>query len=98
MNSRKKFLLQSSALIGGGLISSALSNKAFSIFKNQIMPSDQLNIGAIGINGMGWSNVKAALKIIGVNLVAVCDIDQNVIDKRLKELADKNYDTSKIKV
>ncbi len=98
MSSRKKFLHQSAALLGGGLLASAIDSQAFAIFKNRISPSDQLNIGAIGINGMGWSNVRAALKVPGVNLVAVCDIDTNVIDKRMKELADKSYDTSKIKV
>lgn len=98
MTSRKKFLHQSAALLGGGLLASAIDSQAFAIFKNRISPSDQLNIGAIGINGMGWSNVRAALKVSGVNLVAVCDIDTNVIDKRMKELADKGYDTSKIKV
>jgi predicted dehydrogenase len=98
MTSRKKFLHQSAALLGGGLLASAIDNQAFAIFKNRISPSDQLNIGAIGINGMGWSNVRAALKIPGVNLVAVCDIDKNVIERRMKELADKNYDTAKIKV
>ena len=98
MNSRKKFLHQSSLLIGGGLLASSLPTNAFAIFKNSISPSDQLNIGAIGINGMGWSNVNAALQISGVNLVAVCDVDKSVIDKRLGELAKKNIDTSKIKV
>ena len=98
MNSRKKFLQQSSLLIGGGLLAGALDNQAFAIFKNRISPSDQLNIGAIGINGMGWSNVQAALKVPGVNLVAVCDIDQSVIDKRLNDLTAKNIDASKIKV
>lgn len=62
-----------------------------------MLPSDQLNIGAIGINGMGWSNVKAALKIPGINLIAVCDIDSNVIEKRLGELAKTGMDTSRIK-
>jgi len=56
-----------------------------------------LNIGAIGINGMGWANVKAALKVPGVNLVAVCDIDKNVIGKRLEELSKTGADISKIK-
>ena len=98
MSSRKKFLLQSTALVGGGILASAFDNKTFAYFKNKIAPSDQLNIGAIGINGMGWSNVRAALKIPGVNLVAICDIDQSVITKRLKELSDKSFDTSKIQV
>ena len=97
MSSRRKFLQNSALFAGGGLLSSSLNNNAFAYFKNRIMPSDQLNIGAIGINGMGWSNTTSALKVPGVNLVAVCDIDDNVIQKRLKELSAKNYDTSKIK-
>jgi predicted dehydrogenase len=97
MSSRRKFLQNSALFAGGGLLSSSLNNNAFAYFKNKVMPSDQLNIGAIGINGMGWSNTMSALKIPGVNLVAVCDIDDNVIQKRVKELSSKNYDTSKIK-
>ena len=98
MNSRKKFIYQSSLILGGGLLASSLDSHAFAIFKNRVAPSDQLNIGAIGINGMGWADVKAALKVPGVNLVAVCDVDSNVIKKRLSELSSDKYDVSKIKV
>ncbi len=97
MASRKKFLQQSSLLLGAGTLAAAFDNQAFAYFKNRIMPSDQLNIGAIGINGMGWSNVKSALKIPGVNLVAVCDVDKNVIGKRLEELGKTGVNTSGIK-
>lgn len=95
MNQRRKFLQNSALLLAGGTL---LSNDAFAIFKNRIAPSDQLNIGAIGIKGMGWSNVNAALKIPGVNLVAVCDVDKSVIDQRLNDLKKNNIDTSKVKV
>ncbi len=98
MSSRRKFLQQSSVLIGAGALAAALQNKTFAILQNRIAPSDQLNIGAIGIKGMGWANVKAALKVAGVNLVAVCDVDTTVIDSRLKELAALNVDASKVKV
>ena len=98
MNSRKKFIHQSSLLVGGGLLASSLDSQAFAIFKNRVAPSDQLNIGAIGINGMGWANVKAALKVPGVNLVAVCDVDSNVIKKRLGELPADKYNVSAIKI
>jgi predicted dehydrogenase len=97
MPNRRKFLQNSASLIAGGTLLSAFDNQAFAIFKNRISPNAQLNLGAIGINGMGWSNVMSALKIPGINLVAVCDVDKNVIDKRLGELAKKNVDTSKIK-
>ena len=98
MSSRKKFIHQSSLILGGGLLASSLDSQAFAIFKNRVAPSDQLNIGAIGINGMGWADVKAALKVPGVNLVAVCDVDSSVIKKRLSELPSDKYDVSKIKV
>ena len=48
MNSRRKFLQNSAAMLGGSLLVSALDNNAFAIFKNRIAPSDQLNIGLIG--------------------------------------------------
>ncbi len=51
-----------------------------------IAPSDRLRIGAIGINGMGWSDVQAHLKVPGVDMVALCDVDRNVLDKRAAEL------------
>ncbi|MEO8819739.1 MAG: Gfo/Idh/MocA family oxidoreductase [Ginsengibacter sp.] len=97
MNSRRKFLQNSAVVLGGGLIASSFDNKAFAIFKNKIAPSDQLNIGAIGVNGMGWADTMSALKIPGVNLVAICDIDKNVISRRLDDLSKKNIDISKIK-
>ncbi|MES2892276.1 MAG: Gfo/Idh/MocA family oxidoreductase [Bacteroidota bacterium] len=98
MQNRRKFLHQTSLLVGAGTLASAFESKAFTILNNGISPSDQLNIGAIGISGMGWSNVKAALKVPGVNLVAVCDIDKNAIHKRLAELAPMNLDASKVKI
>jgi len=97
MNSRRDFLQKSALIAGGSLLASAFDNKAFAIFKSRIMPSDQLNIGAIGINGMGWSDVQSALKVPGVNLVAICDVDKNVMDRRMNDLAKMNYDTSKVR-
>jgi predicted dehydrogenase len=97
MNDRRRFLQQSSALIGGATLASAIDNKAFAIFKSRFPAADQINIGAIGINGMGWANVTAALKVPGVNLVAVCDVDQNVIEKRLADLAKMKPDAPKPK-
>ena len=86
--------LYNASLLGAGTL---LANDVFAIFKGLVAPSDQVNIGAIGINGMGWSNLNALLKIPGVNLVALCDIDKNVIEKRMGELAKLNVDTSKVK-
>lgn len=97
MVTRKKFLQQSSLLLGGGVLASSLSNKAFAYLKSGVAPSDQINIGAIGINGMGWSDVTAAVKIPGVNLVAICDVDKNVLDKRMTDMVNIGVDAAKVK-
>ena len=97
MSSRRGFLKNASLFAAGSAIIPTLDTHGFAYFKNKVSPSDQLNIGAIGINGMGWSNLTAALKVPGVNVVALCDIDKNVIDKRMADLTKMNIDASKVK-
>lgn len=97
MTNRRKFLQNAATIAGSGLVASSINNHAFAIFKNKIAPSDQLNIGAIGINGMGWADVTSALKVPGVNLVALCDVDKNVLNKRLSDLSKMNVDAGKVK-
>ena len=96
MPSRRNFLRNSAFVAGGSLLSSSVNNQAFAYFKNKTAPSDQLNIAAIGVNGMGWSDVTAALKVPGVNLVGLCDVDKNVLDKRMGELGKMNVNSSKV--
>jgi predicted dehydrogenase len=97
MSSRRDFIQKSALLAGGGILASAANNRAFAIFKSGAKPADQINIGAIGINGMGWADVTAALRVPGVNLAAICDVDKNVLAKRMNDLVKMNVDTSKVK-
>ena len=93
MNTRRSFLQQSSALAAGTIFFSAFSRDPF-----RVSPSDQINIGAIGLNGMGWADLSSALKVPGVNVVALCDVDNNVLDKRMKDLAAMKVDTSRVRL
>jgi predicted dehydrogenase len=97
MSHRRHFLKQTSTLLGGATLLSALDQKTFALFTQPIAPGDQVNIAAIGVAGMGWANVKSALKVPGVNLVALCDVDKNVLDKRMGELASLNANAAKVK-
>lgn len=97
MRNRRSFLQQSSALAGGALLLSAFDSHPFSIFRRPGAPSDQINVGAIGINGMGWADLSAALKLPGVQVVALCDVDKNVLDKRMNDLSKMKVDTSRMK-
>ena len=78
------------------MLSSAVSAKK--IFGSRLLgPSDTLQVGLIGMNGMGWANAMAAIQVPGVKLMAVCDVDAGVMNKRLSELTAKNKDISTIK-
>ncbi|MCH5599974.1 hypothetical protein [Niabella ginsengisoli] len=87
MQSRKRFLANASALAVGGFALQSFNTKNFSRFATSA--AEEINVGAIGINGMGWSNTMSILKIPGVRLAALCDVDKNVLDKRLAELKKK---------
>ena len=98
MSSRRNFIQTAGLLTGGTLLSSAFNNPTFAYFKNNTMPSDRFNIGVIGLNGMGWADATAAMRVPGVVITALCDIDQTVIDGRIAELKSMNIDTSKISI
>ena len=94
---RKSFIKNSAIVGAGGLLLPNLKSYALSKSTQNISANDQINIGSIGINGMGWGNTLKAIEIPGVNLVAVCDVDQNVIQKKLNH-KDVAHIKDKIKV
>lgn len=78
---RKNFLYKTSLLAASGIMSSALS---FAKTAN----TSKIKVGLIGVNGMGWANLRAILRIPNVECTALCDVDERILDKRLRELAD----------
>ena len=52
--------------------------------------NDTINVALIGCRNMGWADLCAMLQNPGVQLVALCDVDQTVLDKRTAE-AEKNW-------
>ena len=55
--------------------------------KTRIGANGRINVGVIGVNGMGWSNTRSMMKIPEVNIAALCDVDDNVLNWRKYELA-----------
>lgn len=84
---RRKFVNKSvQAIAGAGM----LGTVPWELAAKQRIPvsqNDQVNFGVIGVNGMGWTDTRSLMKIPGVNLVAVCDVDENVTRNRVAELA-----------
>ena len=91
---RRNFLQSSATIVAGAGFASILPLDLMA--KRRVAPSDRINIAAIGINGMGWTDLNALLKIPEVNCLALCDVDKNVLDRRTAELAKNNIRVSSV--
>ncbi len=89
MNSRRIFL-RNAALTSGALVTSNL------FASSKIFNTDTLRVATIGVNGMGWANTLGALSVKNVEVVALCDIDENVLNKRKAELLIKQPGVTKV--
>ena len=81
MTSRRTFLKSSgTAAAGIGLISS-LSGAMASCSANE-----KVNVGLVGCNGMGFADLNTFLKYPQVECIALCDIDENVLNRRAADV------------
>jgi predicted dehydrogenase len=97
MTHRRSFIRSAGLIAGSTFLAPALSAFALAGPGKKMAPSDTLRIGAIGIKGMGMSDLLAALKQPGVEVIMLCDIDKTVLDNRLADLSKLNINVSKIK-
>ncbi len=81
MTSRRKFVRNSSIVLGTTMIPGVLRARA-----GTVAPSDQVRVGVIGCNGMGFQNLLSALKIPEVECGALCDVDASVLNRRANEV------------
>jgi len=86
---RRQFLQSSSTFLAGAGLAGVLPVELLNVNK-KISAADKIRIGAVGIKGMGWSDLTSALKDPRAQCIALCDIDQSVLDGRVAELAKKN--------
>ncbi|MEJ7739647.1 MAG: Gfo/Idh/MocA family oxidoreductase [Chitinophagaceae bacterium] len=92
---RRKFLQNASqiaaglgfASIPGSIIASNVSDEMTIPEKNP--PAELIRIGLIGCNSMGWADLSSTLTHSGVECVALCDIDNNVLNRRAADLEKK---------
>jgi len=48
--------------------------------------NDKVKVGVVGIHGMGQSHIQAYNDLPNVEVVAICDIDENLFEERVKKL------------
>ena len=86
MISRRKFLSNSSFLLAGLGITSALPLEALASIRKRVGANDKINVGLIGCKGMGFSDLTSMLRNSEVQVKALCDIDKNVLRERTADL------------
>lgn len=84
--SRRSFLKKTSYLVATGLVAPHIIRANPSV----LGANDKVNIALIGCKGMGWSNLMDFMPHPEVNCVALCDIDNNILQSRAAEL-EKNH-------
>ncbi|MEI6049799.1 MAG: Gfo/Idh/MocA family oxidoreductase [Bacteroidota bacterium] len=81
MTTRRVFLKNTAiTTVGLGLVpslSGALTGSA---------PSDRINVGLIGCNGMGFGDLSTFLEHPQVECIALCDIDDEVLNRRAADV------------
>jgi len=48
-------------------------------------PNDQVRVACVGVRGRGVDHIKSYSKLNNVEIVAFCDVDENILNKRLGE-------------
>lgn len=86
MSTRRKFIRSVGyGMTGWGLLG-AFPTEILAKARKRIGPNDKIRLGVIGCNGMGFNNLLAMLKQPEVELVALCDVDNSVLERRSAEL------------
>ncbi len=80
--SRRRFLTK---LGTGAAAALAAPNMLNAQSRFPLPPSDQVNIAVVGVRNIGWANLRSHLQVPGVNCVALCDVDQRVLDERVSD-------------
>jgi len=82
MTTRRVFIKNTALTTAGiGLASASVSSALAGC-----APSDRINVGLIGCNGMGFADLTEFLKHKQVECIALCDIDDEVLNRRAADV------------
>ena len=88
MNRRTFLQSASAAAVGPALFSSCATMGAHQ--GKRTPPSERVTMGAIGLGWQGPGNLEQFIKLDDVQIIGLCDIDQNHLD-RMKGIVDRTY-------
>jgi len=83
---RRSFIRHSAITVAGTGILAAVPMELLAKLRKNTSSNNTINVALIGCKGMGWSNLTSMLKNPEVKCVALCDIDNTVLNQRLQDL------------
>jgi predicted dehydrogenase len=91
---RRDFIKTASVLAAGSMIIPDAMSKP----GRSVAVSDKVRVGLIGGNSQGYSDLASFLKIPGVECVALCDVDRNVLNRRTDDIVKLGFQRPKLYV
>ena len=90
---RRDFIRKSSLTAAGAGLFTILPS---SVWGAKVAPSDRINVGLIGCRNHGFSILRHHLANEGVHCVALCDVDENVLNSRAESVKEINGDEPRL--
>ncbi len=84
---RRKFLLHSTGATAG-LLAPLMVTRTFA------GANDRVRMAVVGLRGQGGSHIRSITALPDAELAALCDVDESVLARRVKELAARNIKPS----
>lgn len=78
-HSRREFCKNSAAVVAGAGLVSAIPGLT------SCSKQDKIRYGVIGVNGMGFTNIMRFMEQPDTELVAMCDVDENILKRRVND-------------
>lgn len=92
MTSRRAFLKYSGSLVAGA----AVSPFAFAKNTARFSQNDRIAVALVGCKGMGMYDLTDHLKQPGIDCLALCDVDNNILQERAKTVTELTGKTPKL--
>lgn len=86
MGTRRQFVKRGGLYVAGLGASFMFPTELLASIRKTISPNDKIQVGLIGCKGMGFTDLLSLLKNSEVEVVALCDVDENVLQKRTMDL------------
>ncbi|WP_420319945.1 Gfo/Idh/MocA family protein [Flagellimonas sp.] len=86
MENRRNFIKRNALLMGSMAASSLFPLDLLAAIRKPVGANDRINVGLIGCKGMGFANLTSMLKMSEINVLGLCDVDENVLNQRVADL------------